>query len=79
MRVWKDHLHIIDVNDPREVEACEGFVKRMVHRALAMEGTCTGEHGVGQGKRNYLVAEHGVADLSLRRLAAGLVTIACWP
>jgi D-lactate dehydrogenase (cytochrome) len=58
---------IIDVNDPREVEACEGFVKRMVHRALAMEGTCTGEHGIGQGKRNYLVAEHGVAALAAMR------------
>jgi D-lactate dehydrogenase (cytochrome) len=33
----------------------------MVARALAMDGTCTGEHGVGLGKQKYLAAEHGPA------------------
>jgi D-lactate dehydrogenase (cytochrome) len=58
---------IIDMDDPKEVEACKGFLERMVKRALAMEGTCTGEHGVGQGKRKYLVAEHGEAALATMR------------
>jgi len=58
---------IIDVDNPREVEACKGFLERLVQRALAMEGTCTGEHGVGQGKRKYLKAEHGEAALAAMR------------
>ncbi|GLS21300.1 lactate dehydrogenase [Labrys miyagiensis] len=58
---------IIDVDDPREVRACEAFLERMVTRALAMGGTCTGEHGVGQGKRKYLKAEHGEAALAAMR------------
>jgi D-lactate dehydrogenase (cytochrome) len=38
-----------------------------VERALAMDGTCTGEHGVGQGKMKYLEAEHGAAALGVMR------------
>ena len=33
--------------------------ERLIARALAMDGTCTGEHGVGQGKMGYMVTEHG--------------------
>ena len=40
---------------------------RLVERALAMDGTCTGEHGVGQGKMKYLEAEHGAAALDAMR------------
>lgn len=58
---------LIDMNDPAEVEACETFIERLVERALAMEGTCTGEHGVGQKKMKYLEAEHGPAALDLMR------------
>ncbi|HEX3442655.1 MAG TPA: FAD-linked oxidase C-terminal domain-containing protein, partial [Pseudolabrys sp.] len=39
--------------------------ERLVERALAMDGTCTGEHGVGQGKLKYLMAEHGAAALGV--------------
>ncbi|MET0430328.1 MAG: FAD-linked oxidase C-terminal domain-containing protein [Microvirga sp.] len=59
---------LVDISDPAEVEACEAFVDRLVKRALAMEGTCTGEHGVGQKKMKYLEMEHGSEALKLMRL-----------
>ena len=52
---------LIDMDDPAEVAAAKAFSERLVERALAMEGTCTGEHGIGQGKMEYLKAEHGEA------------------
>ena len=52
---------LLDMDDPAEVKAAKDFNARLVARALAMEGTCTGEHGVGQGKMKYLAAEHGPA------------------
>jgi D-lactate dehydrogenase (cytochrome) len=52
---------LIDMDNPQEVAAARDFNARLVERALAMEGTCTGEHGVGQGKMKYLKAEHGEA------------------
>ena len=55
-----------DLDDKREVEAVKTFLERLVARALAMGGTCTGEHGVGQGKMKYLEAELG-AGLSIMR------------
>jgi D-lactate dehydrogenase (cytochrome) len=58
---------LIDQNDPEEVARCQAFIERLVERALAMEGTCTGEHGVGQKKMKYLEAEHGPAALDLMR------------
>ncbi len=48
-----------DVADAHEVRRCEAFCERLVARALAMEGTSTGEHGVGLGKRKFMAAEHG--------------------
>jgi D-lactate dehydrogenase (cytochrome) len=52
---------LIDPDDPRELEEARELSNRLVMRALAMNGTCTGEHGVGLGKRRYLQAEHGEA------------------
>jgi D-lactate dehydrogenase (cytochrome) len=64
---------VIDVHDPAEVAAVEAFMERLVRRALAMNGTSTGEHGVGQGKMKYLLAEHGAAALDvMRALKRGL-------
>lgn len=50
---------LVDVEDTIEVERAAAFVGRLNARAIAMDGTCTGEHGVGQGKMKYLAAEHG--------------------
>jgi D-lactate dehydrogenase (cytochrome) len=58
---------MVDIDDPEEVARVEGFLERLVERALAMEGTCTGEHGVGQKKMRFLQAEHGSAALDLMR------------
>jgi D-lactate dehydrogenase (cytochrome) len=59
---------LVDMDNPAEIAACEAFVDRLVRRALAMEGTCTGEHGVGQKKMKYLEIEHGPAALDLMRV-----------
>jgi D-lactate dehydrogenase (cytochrome) len=54
---------LVDLDDADEVKRAKGLSQRLVERALAMDGTCTGEHGVGQGKMQYLLAEHGAAAL----------------
>jgi D-lactate dehydrogenase (cytochrome) len=56
---------LIDMKDADEVKRAEGLCERLVERSLAMDGTCTGEHGVGQGKMKYLLAEHGAAALAV--------------
>jgi D-lactate dehydrogenase (cytochrome) len=54
------HLSIlVDMESPEEVQRADEFVGRLNLRAIAMDGTCTGEHGVGQGKMKYLKVEHG--------------------
>jgi len=58
---------LIDLDDPDEVKTAKAFNGRLVERALAMDGTCTGEHGVGQGKMKYLLAEHGAAAVEAMR------------
>jgi D-lactate dehydrogenase (cytochrome) len=55
---------LVDMGDAAEVKAAKAFNERLVARALAMDGTCTGEHGVGQGKMKYLLAEHGAPALA---------------
>jgi len=57
-------LLMVDLNDRDEIQRAEALLERLVDRALAMDGTCTGEHGVGQGKMKYLIAEHGPAALA---------------
>ncbi len=48
-------------------QCCEAFSHRLVERSLAMDGTCTGEHGVGQGKMKYLLARARRAALAAMR------------
>jgi D-lactate dehydrogenase (cytochrome) len=58
---------LVDPNDPEEVERAEAFHERLVRRAIAMEGTCTGEHGVGYGKARFLLDEHGEQAVAMMR------------
>jgi D-lactate dehydrogenase (cytochrome) len=58
---------MVDMKDDEEVARVRAFLERLTERALAMDGTCTGEHGVGQGKMKYLPAEHGAAALDAMR------------
>ena len=62
---------LIDMDDADEVMRADKFMERLVARAIAMDGTCTGEHGVGQGKLKYLAAEHGSAALEVMRAIKG--------
>jgi D-lactate dehydrogenase (cytochrome) len=52
-------MPLVDAANPAERQAVQGFLDRLVERALRMDGTCSGEHGVGQGKIRYLAQEHG--------------------
>jgi D-lactate dehydrogenase (cytochrome) len=54
-------MYILDPDSTSEREEARRLNDRLVSRALAMGGTCTGEHGVGYGKKHYLEMEHGPA------------------
>jgi D-lactate dehydrogenase (cytochrome) len=58
---------LIDMDNATEIERAERFLERLAKRALALEGTCTGEHGVGQGKMKYLLEELGAPALDVMR------------
>jgi D-lactate dehydrogenase (cytochrome) len=59
------HLSLmVDMKDADEVKRAKALNERLVQRALSMDGTCTGEHGVGQGKMKYMLAEHGPVALA---------------
>jgi D-lactate dehydrogenase (cytochrome) len=59
---------LIDPSKPEEMAEARRLNERMVMRALAMDGTCTGEHGVGYGKIDFLTAEHGEGVALMRLL-----------
>ena len=52
-------MYLLDPDRASELDEARALNDRMVARALAMGGTCTGEHGVGYGKKKYMEAEHG--------------------
>jgi D-lactate dehydrogenase (cytochrome) len=56
---------LVDPGDAEEIARAEAFHERLVRRAIAMEGTCTGEHGVGYGKAGFLVEEHGPGAVAM--------------
>ena len=67
------HLNcVLDPDDSDEVARADALHERMVLRALAMGGTCTGEHGGGYGKMRFLAAEHGDAVATMRAIKLAL-------
>ncbi len=65
-------LVLFDGKDPESVVKTEAFVARLNRRALSMDGTCTGEHGVGQGKMSFLEEEAGAALDMMRTIKRSL-------
>ncbi len=62
--VGDGNFHVVMVLDPgnrEEMERAHALNDRLIARALDMGGSCTGEHGIGLGKRDHLLAEHGDA------------------
>jgi len=59
---------LVDIDQPDEIAEANRINERLVTRALAMDGTCTGEHGVGYGKIDFLAAEHGEGISVMRAL-----------
>jgi D-lactate dehydrogenase (cytochrome) len=65
-------MPMVDMANPKEIAAAEALIEKMAKRAIAMDGTCTGEHGVGQGKIKYLKAEHGAGLAAMRAIKQAL-------
>ena len=65
-------IYVLDPANPAELEEARRLNERMVLRALAMGGTCSGEHGVGIGKMKFLRQEHGPALDVMRTIKRAL-------
>ena len=63
---------LLDTGKPEEMREAQRLNDRLIERALAMDGTCTGEHGIGLGKRKYMRAEHGEAVSTMRAIKNAL-------
>ena len=62
------HLaYLVKDGDPAQRALAEGMSERMVQRAIALEGTCTGEHGIGLHKMGFLVDEAGAGAVAMMR------------
>jgi D-lactate dehydrogenase (cytochrome) len=58
---------LVDTDNAKDMEEAAWISQRVVERAIAMEGTCTGEHGIGLGKRKYMPLEHGEVAVDIMR------------
>jgi D-lactate dehydrogenase (cytochrome) len=58
---------LVDRSNAQDMAEAAWISQRVVERAIAMEGTCTGEHGIGLGKRKYLPLEHGEVAVDVMR------------
>jgi D-lactate dehydrogenase (cytochrome) len=63
---------VVDPDDASEIAEAKRLNDRLIKRALAMDGTCTGEHGIGLGKLDHLEAEHGPAVDVMRSIKRAL-------
>jgi len=73
--VGDGNFHLCVAFDPDtagERAKAEGLAKRISLRAIAMGGTCTGEHGIGVHKLDALVAEHGEAVDLMKKIKYAL-------
>jgi D-lactate dehydrogenase (cytochrome) len=70
--VGDGNFHVQCLFAPDQTAEVDAFAERLVQRAQAMGGTCSGEHGVGSGKKKYLAAEHGEALEVMRTLKRAL-------
>ena len=60
--------YMIDPAQPAQRDTAERLNHQLVHHALRLEGTCTGEHGIGLHKQGFLVDEAGAATVDMMRL-----------
>jgi len=60
-------LLLVDTDDPVEIDRAEAFIGWLNDLAISMDGTCTGEHGIGQGKAKYLERELGPGAMEMMR------------
>ena len=60
--------YLIDPAIPAERDTAERLNEQLVHHALKLEGTCTGEHGIGLHKQGFLIDEAGVATVQMMRV-----------
>ncbi|MFZ3032522.1 MAG: FAD-linked oxidase C-terminal domain-containing protein [Parvibaculum sp.] len=65
-------IMLIDPDNPEELAEAQRIHDRMVLRALSLDGTCTGEHGIGEGKIEFLAAEHGEGIAVMRAIKQAL-------
>lgn len=65
-------LLLVDTDNPTEIATAEDIIGRLAKRAIEMDGTCTGEHGIGQGKQKYMQQEHGNALVLMQAIKAAL-------
>ena len=65
-------IMLVDPDKPEELAEAQRIHDRMVLRALSLDGTCTGEHGIGEGKIQFLAAEHGEGIAVMRAIKRAL-------
>ena len=63
---------LIDRDDPVQLEKAETYIDWLANLAISMDGTCTGEHGVGQGKKSFLTTEIGAALPYMKAIKSAL-------
>jgi D-lactate dehydrogenase (cytochrome) len=68
----KSFTILFDPNNPTELQNVKALNKIMIEEALKMGGTCTGEHGIGIGKKDYLQSEHGDSIFMMQLIKSAL-------